>query len=110
MFYFFARARVCVMTQGRIVSRCLSQGIAVYSPHTSWDVVDDGLTDWLISCFGKKRLREPTPLTYGYIFIDLRFSSKTFSRRYGVADQTAGQKSGIQSRRDADVVVSAAER
>ncbi|XP_025405210.1 NIF3-like protein 1 isoform X2 [Sipha flava] len=35
----------------RITSRCLSQGIAVYSPHTSWDAVKEGLTDWLISCF-----------------------------------------------------------
>lgn len=35
------------------MSRCLSRGIAVYSPHTSWDVVDNGLTDWLISCFGE---------------------------------------------------------
>ncbi|XP_050443672.1 NIF3-like protein 1 isoform X2 [Adelges cooleyi] len=37
--------------KGRIVSGCLAKGIAVYSPHTSWDSVDCGLTDWLISIF-----------------------------------------------------------
>ncbi|XP_060875704.1 NIF3-like protein 1 isoform X1 [Metopolophium dirhodum] len=37
--------------KSRIVSRCLGRGIAVYSPHTSWDAVENGLTDWLISCF-----------------------------------------------------------
>lgn len=37
--------------KSRIMSRCLSRGIAVYSPHTSWDAVENGLTDWLISCF-----------------------------------------------------------
>ncbi|CAI6361606.1 unnamed protein product [Macrosiphum euphorbiae] len=37
--------------KSRIISRCLGRGIAVYSPHTSWDAVENGLTDWLISCF-----------------------------------------------------------
>ncbi|XP_022182891.1 NIF3-like protein 1 isoform X1 [Myzus persicae] len=37
--------------KSRIVSRCLGRGIAIYSPHTSWDAVENGLTDWLISCF-----------------------------------------------------------
>ncbi|XP_026813187.1 NIF3-like protein 1 isoform X1 [Rhopalosiphum maidis] len=37
--------------KSRIVSRCLGRGIAIYSPHTSWDTVENGLTDWLISCF-----------------------------------------------------------
>lgn len=30
-----------------IIHTCISHGIAVYSPHTSWDVSPGGLTDWL---------------------------------------------------------------
>ncbi|XP_050545750.1 NIF3-like protein 1 isoform X1 [Daktulosphaira vitifoliae] len=38
----------------RIIARCLANGIAVYSPHTSWDSASNGLTDWLISIFDGK--------------------------------------------------------
>ena len=37
----------------RIVINCLRHGIAVYSPHTSWDAVTPGVNDWLVSAFGK---------------------------------------------------------
>ena len=37
----------------RIIVKCLENKIAVYSPHTTYDAVKDGLTDWLISPFGK---------------------------------------------------------
>lgn len=37
----------------RIVLKCIQHGIAVYSPHTSWDAVNPGINDWLISAFGK---------------------------------------------------------
>ncbi|XP_054273701.1 NIF3-like protein 1 isoform X2 [Macrosteles quadrilineatus] len=35
----------------RLVSRCLENKIALFSPHTSWDAVKDGLSDWLASPF-----------------------------------------------------------
>ncbi|XP_050084158.1 NIF3-like protein 1 [Anopheles aquasalis] len=31
----------------RIVTLCLQEGIAVYSPHTCWDNVTNGVNDWL---------------------------------------------------------------
>uniref|UniRef100_A0A1B0APL1 NIF3-like protein 1 n=1 Tax=Glossina palpalis gambiensis TaxID=67801 RepID=A0A1B0APL1_9MUSC len=31
----------------RIVSMCLAESIAVYSPHTAWDVVPGGVNEWL---------------------------------------------------------------
>lgn len=39
----------------RIVLKCIRHGIAVYSPHTSWDAVETGINHWLISAFGKGR-------------------------------------------------------
>ncbi|CAH1402455.1 unnamed protein product [Nezara viridula] len=35
----------------RIVSRCLENKIAVFSPHTSWDAVYGGVNDWLADAF-----------------------------------------------------------
>lgn len=37
----------------RIVARCLHSGIAIYSPHTTYDAVDGGVNDWLVRAFGK---------------------------------------------------------
>ena len=37
----------------RIVTTCLENRIAVFSPHTSYDCVKDGVNDWLIQAFGK---------------------------------------------------------
>jgi dinuclear metal center YbgI/SA1388 family protein len=39
----------------RIILKCIKHGIAVYSPHTSWDAVENGINQWLISAFGKSR-------------------------------------------------------
>ncbi len=36
----------------RIILKCIKHGIAVYSPHTSWDAVDNGVNQWLTSAFG----------------------------------------------------------
>ncbi|CAF0984903.1 unnamed protein product [Rotaria sp. Silwood1] len=36
----------------RIILKCIKHGITVYSPHTSWDAVDNGINQWLISAFG----------------------------------------------------------
>ena len=35
-----------------LIVRCIENRIAVFSPHTSYDCVEDGVNDWLISCFG----------------------------------------------------------
>ncbi len=37
------------------MSTCLENRVAVYSPHTAYDVVEKGVADWLISAFGKER-------------------------------------------------------
>ena len=39
----------------RIILKCIKYGIAVYSPHTSWDAVHNGINQWLISAFGKSK-------------------------------------------------------
>ncbi len=39
----------------RVILKCIRHGIAVYSPHTSWDAVENGINKWLISAFGKGR-------------------------------------------------------
>lgn len=33
--------------------KCIENKIALYSPHTSFDAIVDGVNDWLISPFGK---------------------------------------------------------
>ena len=33
--------------------KCLENRVALYSPHTAFDAVQDGVNDWLISPFGK---------------------------------------------------------
>lgn len=38
----------------RVVSLCLENQIAVYSPHTAWDSVTNGINDWLILPFNNK--------------------------------------------------------
>jgi len=37
----------------RIVVKCIEHRIAIFSPHTSYDAVNDGVNDWLISSCGK---------------------------------------------------------
>jgi dinuclear metal center YbgI/SA1388 family protein len=43
-------------TKQRIVVKCISNSIAVYSPHTSFDVVKGGINDWLASGLGKGKV------------------------------------------------------
>ncbi len=38
----------------RVVVKCLEHRVAVFSPHTTYDAVMDGVNDWLIQPFGKK--------------------------------------------------------
>ncbi|XP_014087055.2 NIF3-like protein 1 [Bactrocera oleae] len=48
----------------RIVSICLAEGIALYSPHTAWDAVPGGVNDWLSSalpCVDMQPI-QPNPL------------------------------------------------
>ncbi|KAF6017631.1 NIF3L1 [Bugula neritina] len=44
-----------------LVIQCLENRVAVFSPHTSYDVAADGVNDWLISAFGE--LRDVKPVT-----------------------------------------------
>ena len=37
----------------QLVIQCIEEKIAVFSPHTSHDVVDGGVNDWLLAAFGK---------------------------------------------------------
>nr|CAI5854956.1 unnamed protein product [Callosobruchus analis] len=46
------------VTQGhwkeRIITKCIKNDIAVFSPHTSWDAIQGGVNDWLSSIFNIK--------------------------------------------------------
>lgn len=35
------------------IIRCIENRIAVYSPHTTWDSIDGGINDWILSAFSK---------------------------------------------------------
>jgi len=37
--------------KNRILVKAIENRIAIYSPHTSYDVIKGGVNDWLISCF-----------------------------------------------------------
>ncbi|CAF1075294.1 unnamed protein product [Didymodactylos carnosus] len=37
----------------RIILKCIENRIAIYSPHTSWDGVENGVNQWLTTAFGK---------------------------------------------------------
>lgn len=45
----------------RIVALCLEKRIALYSPHTSWDSVRGGVTDWLARTLSNKEARVILP-------------------------------------------------
>lgn len=38
----------------RSIVKCIENKIAVYSPHTTWDSVNGGINDWLMSQFNTK--------------------------------------------------------
>nr|CAH7754532.1 unnamed protein product [Callosobruchus chinensis] len=38
----------------RIITKCIKNDIAVFSPHTSWDAMKDGVNDWLCAMFKSK--------------------------------------------------------
>lgn len=37
----------------RIITGCVENRIAIYSPHTSYDALAGGVNDWLLQAFGK---------------------------------------------------------
>ncbi|KAG5893286.1 hypothetical protein JTB14_014299 [Gonioctena quinquepunctata] len=41
----------------RIITKCIKSDIAVFSPHTSWDAVENGVNDWLATAFNIKENR-----------------------------------------------------
>ncbi|XP_033747026.1 NIF3-like protein 1 [Pecten maximus] len=51
-----------VSWKDRIITKCIENRIAVFSPHTSHDALDGGVNDWLISAFDlqSKSPVEPT--------------------------------------------------
>jgi len=42
----------------RSIVKCIEQGIAVYSPHTSWDNCDHGINDWILEAFNTKKIEQ----------------------------------------------------
>jgi len=48
----------------RVVLRCVQHNIALYSPHTSWDAVQNGINEWLLQPFGKLIDVEPCEQVY----------------------------------------------
>eukprot|EP00088_Acartia_fossae_P002105 TRINITY_DN1082_c0_g1_i1.p1 TRINITY_DN1082_c0_g1~~TRINITY_DN1082_c0_g1_i1.p1 ORF type:complete len:391 (+),score=71.17 TRINITY_DN1082_c0_g1_i1:214-1386(+) len=48
----------------RIVLKCAAEGIALYSPHTSWDAIQGGINEWLLLPFGKVKDVEPCEQNY----------------------------------------------
>lgn len=38
----------------RSIVKCIENRIAVYSPHTTWDSVEEGINDWIIKAFGNQ--------------------------------------------------------
>lgn len=36
--------------------KCIENRIAVYSPHTTWDSIDGGINDWILSVFNTSRV------------------------------------------------------
>ena len=34
--------------------KCIENRIAVYSPHTTWDSIDGGINDWILSAFSER--------------------------------------------------------
>ncbi|XP_063707851.1 NIF3-like protein 1 [Culicoides brevitarsis] len=40
--------------KSRIISECLAKGIAIFSPHTSWDSAECGVNAWLLDQIGAK--------------------------------------------------------
>ena len=41
----------------RIVMKCVQNNISIYSPHTCWDSMENGVNDWIGSCFDCKDSR-----------------------------------------------------
>jgi len=48
----------------RIVLRCAQHGIALYSPHTSWDAIKGGINEWLLLPFGNLKDVKPCEQLY----------------------------------------------
>lgn len=38
------------------IIRCIENRIAVYSPHTTWDSIDGGINDWILSAFNTSKV------------------------------------------------------
>jgi len=47
----------------RIVLHCISNSIALYSPHTAYDALSGGVNDWLATAFGAAKVSPLVPCT-----------------------------------------------
>lgn len=66
--------KLCLKTwTDKVIQCCLENKIAVYSPHTTWDSVPGGISDWLASAFDVEESRALQPY-YAYTPIDLVYS------------------------------------
>lgn len=45
----------------RIIVQCIKNNIAVFSPHTTWDAMENGVNDWLASIFEAKESKPLLP-------------------------------------------------
>lgn len=45
-----------------MINTCFQKGIAIYSPHTTWDAVNGGVTDWLASAIKSSDLKPIVPV------------------------------------------------
>nr|XP_002732104.1 PREDICTED: putative GTP cyclohydrolase 1 type 2 NIF3L1-like [Saccoglossus kowalevskii] len=53
----------CQSTKERIIVKCIENRIAVYSPHTCYDAMKDGVNDWLILAIGKGKIEPVHSIT-----------------------------------------------
>lgn len=45
----------------RIILKCIKNNIAVFSPHTTWDAMKNGVNDWLAAVFKAKEIQPLLP-------------------------------------------------
>lgn len=53
--YYFNCLYFCSHWKERIILKCIKNDIAVFSPHTTWDAMSNGVNDWLASSLKAKQ-------------------------------------------------------
>lgn len=75
----------------RIVARCLSSQIALYSPHTAWDSVQGGVNDWLAQFLDAESSRPCVPNASAPSSLGAGRVLQLRSGAEAAAEQTLGQ-------------------